>query len=113
MNEDYYKFRDLSIKKGITIPIIPGIFPILNYKAIQKITSLCGAKIPANLSASLEKYQDSAEDIEKVGIEYAINQTNELLSNNIDGIHFYSMNKSNEIIEIYNNVVNNIKRIPK
>ncbi|OHD05366.1 MAG: methylenetetrahydrofolate reductase [NAD(P)H] [Spirochaetes bacterium GWD1_27_9] len=112
-NDDFYKFRDIAVKKGINIPIIPGIFPILNYKSVQRITSLCGAKIPSNLVSILEKNQDNIEEIEKIGIEYAIKQLDDLLNTDIEGVHFYSMNKSKEIKEIYNGVKNKIKRIEK
>ncbi|HOV15662.1 MAG TPA: methylenetetrahydrofolate reductase, partial [Spirochaetota bacterium] len=110
-NKDFYKFRDMAQKKGIKIPIVPGIFPILNYKAIQRITSLCGAKIPSDLMAKLDKVQDNQTDVEKVGISHSISQLDDLLNNDIPGVHFYSMNKSNEIKEIYNAVSGKIKRI--
>ena len=46
-NEDFYRLRDLAQKHNINVPIIPGIFPILNYNAIKKITELSGAQVPA------------------------------------------------------------------
>ncbi|HOJ63956.1 MAG TPA: methylenetetrahydrofolate reductase [NAD(P)H] [Spirochaetota bacterium] len=110
-NNDFFKFLDLTRKAGINVPIIPGIFPILNFNTIKKITSLCGAKIPKNLLEKLEKYQDNSEETEKIGIEYAINQTLELIENKIEGIHFYSMNKSKATITIYNSIKDKIKRI--
>jgi len=110
-NYDFYKFRDLAIKSGINVPIVPGIFPILNFKAVQRITSLCGAKIPSNLGERLEKAQDIQSEVEKIGMDYAIKQIDDLLDNDIPGIHFYSMNKSDEIKMMYNAVSSKIKRI--
>ncbi len=110
-NEDFYRFRDKAVEKGINIPIVPGIFPILNFKAIQRITSLCGAKIPADLFKNLEKVQDNQEEIEKVGIDHSIKQLDNLLDNEIPGVHFYSMNKSVEIKRIYDAVSSKIRRI--
>jgi len=101
-NNDFYRFRDLAVKKGINVPIVPGIFPILNYNAITKITSLCGAKIPFKLNEKLDANKDFKDEIEKIGIEYAVNQINDLLKNNLPGIHFYTMNKSLQIKEIFN-----------
>ena len=99
-NDYFYKFRDIAESKGITIPIIPGIFPILNFQAIKKITSLCGATLPKKLYKNLEQAQNNTEDTEKIGIEYAIEQSNNLLDNGIPGLHFYTMNKSSQIKQI-------------
>lgn len=110
-NKDFFRFLELTKKVGINIPIVPGIFPILNFNAIKKITSLCGAKVPKNLLDKLEKYQDNQEEIEKIGVEYSIKQVEELIENKIEGIHFYSMNKSKATITIYEAIKNKIKRI--
>lgn len=109
-NEDFYKFRDITDKKRINVPIVPGVFPILNFNAIKRITSLCGSKIPPSLLNRLEKAQDNQSDIEKIGVEHAIKQAENLLDNDIPGIHFYSMNKSKETKEIYDAVASKIKR---
>jgi methylenetetrahydrofolate reductase (NADPH) len=110
-NNDFYRFRDLSVKKGIKIPIVPGIFPILNFNAIQKITSLCGSKIPADIFDLLEKNKENPSEIEKIGIDHAKKQAMDLICNDIPGIHFYTMNKSSQIKEIYNSIKDNISRI--
>lgn len=109
-NKDFLEFRDLAHKNGIKVPIIPGIFPILNYKAIKKISVLCGAKIPQDLLDKLDKNQENADAIENIGIEYAIKQSRELLNYDIPGIHFYTMNKSQQIKNIYNEIKNQIMR---
>ena len=84
--------------------------PILNFKSVQRMVNLCGAKIPEKLLRDLEKNQDNKEAIEKIGIDYAINQISDLLDNEIDGIHFYAMNKSKEIKMIYKALENKIIR---
>jgi methylenetetrahydrofolate reductase (NADPH) len=99
-NDDFYRFRDLSIAKGIRIPIIPAIFPIFNYKQISRIASLCGARLPSKLHDKLDKVSNKSEEVEKYGIEYATRQSEELLDNNIPGLHFYSMNRSRHVIQI-------------
>ncbi|HBD94178.1 MAG: methylenetetrahydrofolate reductase [NAD(P)H] [Spirochaetes bacterium GWF1_31_7] len=109
-NSYFYKFRELCAKKGINIPMIPGILPILNYNSVKRITSLCGTIIPAKLKELLEKNQDNKEEIEKIGIDYAIKQISDLLDNEIDGIHLYTMNKSNETKAIFNAVKEKIMR---
>lgn len=93
-NEDFYRFRDRAIKIGIRVPIIPGIFPILNYKQVYRIASLCGAKIPSRLDQKISGFKEKPNEIEKYGIEYTITQAEDLIKNDVDGLHIYSMNKS-------------------
>ncbi len=100
-NSYYYQFVELCYKEGIHIPIIPGIMPITNFKQITKFAQMCGATIPQHLIEKLEPYQDSPQDVEKMGIELAIKQCEDLISNNVKGLHFYTLNKSKATIEIY------------
>ncbi len=108
-NDDFFRFRDLLIKKGVKIPVIPGVLPVLSYKTVKKIATLCGAVIPESLNDRLEKVQDNNEEVEKYGIEYAIAQTEDLITRGVEGVHLYSMNKSEQIIKIYDAVKNFIK----
>lgn len=109
-NSNYYRFIDEINKKNITVPIIPGIFPILNFKAIKRTTELSGATIPKELFDKLEQHKDSIEDTEKIGVEYAIKQSEDLLKNGVHGLHFYTMNKSKQITTIYNALKNQFIR---
>jgi methylenetetrahydrofolate reductase (NADPH) len=93
-NNYFYRFRDRALASGITVPILPGIFPILNYKQIERIAGLCGASIPQTLADKLEKVRDKDGEVEKYGIDHAIKQMDDLLRNEIDGLHIYSMNRS-------------------
>lgn len=99
-NEDFYRFRDLAERRGIRAPIIPGIFPLIHYQQIARTISLCGAKIPSRLAEKLEKVKDKPEEAEKYGIEFAVEQTADLLENGVCGLHFYSMNKSGPVKKI-------------
>lgn len=99
-NDDFFRFRERSLAIGIRVPIVPGIWPILNYQQIRRIVSLCGATIPARLGDKMEKLKDKAEEIEKYGIEYAIVQADELLRNEVAGLHIYSMNRSQPALKI-------------
>jgi len=99
-NDRIYRFRDMALSLGIEAPIITGIFPIFNFKQIQRMTTLCGATIPSTLERSLSRVSEKNEEVEKYGIEYAIRQSEDLLKNGIAGLHFYSMNKSSHVIKI-------------
>jgi methylenetetrahydrofolate reductase (NADPH) len=99
-NDNIYRFRDRALSLGIEAPIIAGIFPVFNYKQINRMTALCGATIPSKLNDTLYRVSEKNEEVEKYGIEYAIRQSERLLNNDISGLHFYSMNKSSHVIQI-------------
>jgi len=93
-NDDFYRFRDRAMAMKIRVPIIPGIFPILNYKQILRITELCGAKIPPALGERLCWLKDKPGEVEKYGIEYAQQQAWDLIRNEVCGLHICTMNQS-------------------
>ena len=59
--------------------------------------SLCGAHIPARLGEKIDRFKDKPEETEKYGIEYAVVQIEDLLRNDLPGLHIYSMNRSEPV----------------
>ncbi len=92
-NDIFYSFLEKVRKKGIYAPVFAGIMPITNINQIDRIIGLSGTKIPDNLGEILEKYKDSPDDLQKAGLDFAVNQINDLLANGVNGIHIYTMNK--------------------
>ena len=92
-NDTFYSFLEKVRKKSIYAPVFAGIMPITNIKQIDRIIGLSGTKLPDEVKAFLDKYSDNPENLEKAGLEFAINQINDLLSNGVNGIHIYTMNK--------------------
>jgi methylenetetrahydrofolate reductase (NADPH) len=93
-NQDYFSFLCRARSAGIGVPIVPGIMPITNLAQIGRITKMCGARIPDDLLARLEKYCEDAGAVMAIGIEHAITQCRELLDSGAPGLHFYTLNKS-------------------
>jgi methylenetetrahydrofolate reductase (NADPH) len=93
-NASYLRFRDACASSGITVPIVPGIMPITEFARIKRITSMCGAVIPAELASRLETVQDDATAQFEIGVEFAIAQCRELLAAGVPGMHFYVLNRS-------------------
>lgn len=93
-NECYFRFLEMTSAEGINIPIIPGILPITSYNQIEKIVFLSGCKLSDEFRANLEKHKDNPDSIKEIGLEFAVNQANELLKNQVPGLHFYTLNKS-------------------
>lgn len=103
-NSYYYDFLDRTEKNGVNIPIIPGIMPITNYQQIEKFIAMCGATVPKELIEKLEKVKENREESEKIGIDYAVKQCEDLIKNGVKGLHFYTLNKSKATIKIYENL---------
>lgn len=99
-NHKFYKFRELAEKKGIHVPISAGIMPITSAKQLGTSVTLSGTSVPGELSSLVAKYADTPEDLHKAGIEYAVKQIEDLIANNVDGIHIYTMNKADTAKEI-------------
>ena len=83
----------------LNTPVIPGILPISNLEQGKKMTTMCGTSIPKKLEQKFEKYTKK-EDWEKVGIEIAIEQIEDLKTCGVAGFHFYTLNKSHSVSEI-------------
>ena len=103
-NESYYKFFDLCRKKGVTIPIIPGIMPVISYNQLKRIVELSGTKIDSKVMSYFEKYKDSKEDTIKAGIEFASQKSKKLIEFGAKGMHFYTLNKAKSSLEVIKNI---------
>ena len=93
-NDDFFRFRDRCTAAGIRVPIVPGVLPVTNLAQIQRIASLCGAKLPADFSTALERHLDDADAQFAVGVDFAIRQVQALVDAGVPGMHFYVLNKS-------------------
>lgn len=103
-NQDFFEFRDYLTKLGVTVPICPGIIPIMSAAQIKRFTALCGAELPKSLLSDLEKYADNDEACAEFGIEYATKQCEELLRSDVPGLHFYTLNKVRSTAQIAKNL---------
>lgn len=92
-NRYFYRFFEAAEKAGITVPITPGIMPMMSKSQISNMIFMCGASLPSEMVRILYKYESSPDDLLKAGIEYAGRQISDLVKNNTCGIHLYSMNK--------------------
>lgn len=99
-NSDYFEFRDHLTRLGVSVPLVPGILPILSTAQIKRFVALCGAGLPAPLMSELEKRGGDDEAVTRFGIEYAARQCEELLREGAPGLHFYTLNKSRSTTEV-------------
>jgi methylenetetrahydrofolate reductase (NADPH) len=103
-NSHYFECRDFLTNRGVAVPIVPGILPILSTSQIKRFVALCGAALPGRLVAELEKRGDDDQAVAEFGIEYATRQCEELLREGAPGLHFYTLNKARSTTEVVRNL---------
>ncbi len=100
-NADFFRFRDRCTALGISVPIVPGILPITNLAQVQRITSMCKARLPENLLKQLT----AAGDDECCSIRSRRRPRHPPGSRTyqaagVPGIHFYVLNKSPATVRV-------------
>jgi len=98
-NEKYFKYIDNCREMGIEVPIIPGIKPITKLRHIAFLPKTFFVDFPDELASALMDCKTDAQ-VEKVGIDWAIKQTQELVDRDAPSIHFYTMGKSDAVKKI-------------
>jgi methylenetetrahydrofolate reductase (NADPH) len=93
-NEFYFDFVDRAREAGITVPIIPGIMPVINLRNIRRIAELCKSEIPEPFERQLEARENDPQALQDLGVAYATLQCVDLLARGAPGIHFYTLNRS-------------------
>ena len=104
-NADYFEFLEYMVTTlGVTVPITPGILPIVSTEQIKRFTALCGATLPAALASQLDALGDDNEAVKAFGVEYATRQCEELLRGGAPGLHLYTLNRSPSVLAILKNL---------
>lgn len=103
-NEDFFEFQAYLRQLGVTVPVCPGILPIISVPQLKRFSVLCGAKIPSALEKELEGIADDDEAVTTFGIEYATRQCLELIQAGIPGLHFYTVNRPFSVAKILANL---------
>jgi methylenetetrahydrofolate reductase (NADPH) len=94
-NHDFFDFRERCTLAGIHIPILAGIMPITSIGGLKRMAELAaGARFPAKLLRAIQQRQQNPDMVRGIGIEYALEQCQGLLENEVAGIHFYTLNRS-------------------
>ena len=103
-NRFFYEFLERVEKADIRVPIIPGILPITDIDRVNKFCQKCGATIPDYVVRRFSQAGTSTEEARKIGIEVTTEQCADLLKNGIRYFHFYTLNQSDAVTEIVNNL---------
>jgi len=104
-NRDFLDFRERCALHNIHIPIIAGVMPITSISGFKRIAELAGgARFPAKLQRALRRCQNDPEMVRRAGIQYALEQCQDLLDNDVPGIHFYTLNRSDATRVIFDSL---------
>lgn len=92
--DSFLHFKDLCESNGIHQPIIPGIMPIANFTNLCRFSDACGAEIPRWIRKTMNAYEQGSDDQNKLGHDIVLQLINRLINEEVNGFHFYTMNKS-------------------
>jgi len=103
-NKKYFEFVELCKQSGITVPILPGLKPITTKKQLSVLPRTFHVDIPTDLSNEIMKCKVDS-DVEKVGIEWLIQQSKELLKYGVPVLHYYTLGKSSSVANVVKELV--------
>ena len=97
----YFDFVDRAQARGVNIPIVPGIMPIINHSQLLRFSEMCGAEVPRWIRLRLAEFGDDRASIRAFGTDVVGQLCQNLLDRGVPGLHFYTLNQSEAIMSIY------------
>lgn len=99
-NDKFYDFTERIRNAGIELPIAAGIMPVISRKQVERMVSMANVTIPDELKKAMEKY----DSLKEFGIDFATKQCEDLIKNEVKGLHFFTLNKSYSTTKILTGV---------
>jgi methylenetetrahydrofolate reductase (NADPH) len=100
----YFSFVDSCERNGIDIPVVPGIMPITNFHQLARFSDACGAEIPRWIRKRLQAFGEDTASIRAFGEDVVTGLCERLLEQGAPGLHFYTMNRAEPSMKIWNNL---------
>jgi methylenetetrahydrofolate reductase (NADPH) len=97
----YFRFVEESRKMGVTLPIVPGIMPIVKFSQLARFSDACGAEIPRWMRKTLESFGDDSASVQSFGLDVVTQLCEKLLAGGAPGLHFYTLNQAGPAQEIW------------
>jgi methylenetetrahydrofolate reductase (NADPH) len=90
--DTFFRFRDACVKAGITVPIIPGVLPIISWEGAKKFAARCGAQVPGALDEAFRiAVRDGREDL--LALTQCTTLCARLIEGGVEDLHFYTLNR--------------------
>ena len=102
-NAVFFRFVDRCRKAGISVPIIPGLKPLSTARQVELIPESFSIDLPVDLTEAVRKAGNDKEAVRRIGIEWCTAQCRELLYEGVPAVHFYTMGKSTNVVEVLRN----------
>ena len=99
-SDAYFRFLEDTERLGATIPVVPGIMPIISSTQLMRFSDACGAEIPRWIRLRLQSFGDDTASIKAFGLDVVTDLCEQLRAGGAPGLHFYSMNQSAATVEI-------------
>jgi methylenetetrahydrofolate reductase (NADPH) len=99
-NGAYFRFLDAAAAAGVTIPIVPGIVPVLNFKQTANFARKAGASVPNWLAERFEGLEDDLATRRLVAAAVCAEQVIDLIDSGVEHLHFYTMNRADLVFAI-------------
>ena len=99
-SDAYFRFLEDTERLGATVPIVPGIMPIISSTQLMRFSDACGAEIPRWIRLRLQAFGDDTASIKAFGLDVVTDLCEQLRAGGAPGLHFYSMNQSAATLEI-------------
>ena len=97
----YFRFVEACRKLGVTVPIVPGIMPIVKFVQLARFSDACGAEIPRWMRKTLESYGDDNASVQAFGLDVVTQLCEKLLAGGAPGLHFYTLNQAAPSLAIW------------
>jgi methylenetetrahydrofolate reductase (NADPH) len=96
-SDAYFRLVDDAYAKGVEVPIVPGIMPILSATQLMRFSDACGAEIPRWIRLRLQSFGDDTASIKAFGHDVVTDLCEQLITAGVPGLHFYTMNQSQAV----------------
>lgn len=103
-NDIFYNFMFKTLKKGISVPVVPGIMPVTNAGQIKRIGSLSGNMVPPKFLRIVDCFGEDPKAMKQAGIAFATEQIIDLIANGVKHVHIYTMNRPEVVGAIMDNL---------
>lgn len=100
-NDRFFAFRDRAVTAGITVPIVPGLLPVVSFARATDFAGKCNACIPPAMAALFAGFDEAPSYVrQQTAVDFAVEQCQGLRAGGVEHIHFYTLNKADLVARV-------------